>query len=146
MNEKIAERLARGRVVACFPEGTTTDGSAMLPFRTALFEPAVRGAHPIQAVALAYRDASGRRVDAAAFVGKQNLLQSLLEVSRHTGIIATASAGPAIVAAGLTRREAARLAQAAVQERLPAPSTIANLRPSAGAWTSAMLSHTATLK
>ena len=119
---------------------------AVLPFRSALFEPAVRGAHRIQAFTLAYRDASGRRMDAAAFVGKQNLLQSLLAVSRQPGIIATVSASPAIAGAGLMRREAARLTQAAIQERLPAPATVTVWHRSAGAWTSAMLSHTATLK
>ncbi len=118
LNEEIESRLARGRVVAFFPEGTTTDGAGVLPFRRALFEPAVRGAHPVRAFTLAYRDAGGRRCEAVAFIDKQNLWESLLAIASHSGIVASVSASPALSVAGLARREAAGLAQAAVQESL----------------------------
>ena len=116
LNEEIAARLARGRVVAFFPEGTTTAGAGLLPFRPALFEGAVRGGHQVRAVALAYRDAGGRRCEAVAFIGKQNLWDSLLKIASQSGIVASAS--PALAVAGLGRRDAACLAHAAVRESL----------------------------
>lgn len=119
LNAEIGERLSRGRVVAFFPEGTTTVGVGLLPFRTALFEPAMRGAHQVQAFTLAYHDLSGRHSDAAAFIKQQSLWQSLLSIASQPGMVASVSTGPAFAAAGLSRREAARLAHAAIQSRLP---------------------------
>jgi 1-acyl-sn-glycerol-3-phosphate acyltransferase len=60
--EQVAQiRAALGeRPVTIFPEGTTNDGTALLPFKSALLsavEP-LAGAVPIQPVALAYRDAA----------------------------------------------------------------------------------------
>jgi 1-acyl-sn-glycerol-3-phosphate acyltransferase len=118
LNADIGERLSRGRVVAFFPEGTTTDGAGMLPFRPALFEPAVHGGYPVQAFALAYRDLSGRRCDSAAFIDQQSLWQSLLAIASQPGIVVALRASPAIAAEGLSRRQAARFARAAIQEKL----------------------------
>lgn len=114
LNALIGERLARGRVVVFFPEGTTSDGAAVLPFRPALFEPAARGGHPLWPIALEYRDCSGSRCEAAAFVGAQSLWQSLLAIASARGIVAHLQVCPPIASIGLTRRDAARLAQAAV--------------------------------
>jgi 1-acyl-sn-glycerol-3-phosphate acyltransferase len=127
LNAEIGERLARGRVVAFFPEGTTTNGAGLLPFRTALFEPAVRGGHRFQAFALAYRDSSGQRSDAAAFIDQQSLWQSLLAIASQPGIVAALRASPTVGAAGLTRRQAACIAQAAIQERLADSAPVATL-------------------
>ena len=55
VNRAIDGTLARGHVVALFPEGTTTDGSAVRPFRPSLLEPAAQGAHPIAWAAIGYR-------------------------------------------------------------------------------------------
>ena len=118
LNETIGARLAAGEIVGFFPEGTTTGGADLLPFRPALFEPAVRGAHPARPFVLAYRDASGRRCEEAAFVKQQNLWQSLLAIISLPGIVASVGTCPPIPTQGLTRRDAARRAQAAVQARL----------------------------
>ena len=40
-NARIAAMLASGKDVAVFPEGTTTDGSHLLPFHGALLQPAI---------------------------------------------------------------------------------------------------------
>jgi len=50
----IAERLALPVPVLFFPEGTSTDGSAVLRFHTRLFEPAVQAGAPVTTATLRY--------------------------------------------------------------------------------------------
>jgi 1-acyl-sn-glycerol-3-phosphate acyltransferase len=54
---QIARRLAAGEALILFPEGTSSDGNRVLPFKSALFAVAVEGdgAHPaVQPVSIAY--------------------------------------------------------------------------------------------
>lgn len=114
VNAEIAARLARGELVAVFPEGTTTGGDTVRPFRPALFEPAARGAHPVQALALRYRDAAGRPCREAAYVDQMSLWQSLRAIAALPGVTLEVQAcGAPQISAG--RRDAARRAHAAVQ-------------------------------
>ena len=56
--DAIRERLAAGESVILFPEGTTSDGVELLPFRTSLFAAADAARH-IQPVALVYAAPDG---------------------------------------------------------------------------------------
>jgi len=47
VNREIEAALAAGALVVIFPEGTSTNGESILPFRTSLLEPATRGNHEI---------------------------------------------------------------------------------------------------
>ena len=118
VNAEIGARLARGEAVAAFPEGTTTNGAGVLAFRTALFEPAVRGGYAVQALALAYRDAAGRRCAQAAYVDDMSLWESLCRIAALPGLEARVDRCGVLSGAGRTRREAARLAHAAIQSRI----------------------------
>lgn len=120
LNAAIGARLAGGGTVAAFPEGTTTDGAAVGAFRPALFEPAVRGAHAVHALALVYRDRAGRRCTRAAYVGDMSLWQSAWRLAAHDGLELAVESCAVVRSAGLHRREAARLARAAVQARIAA--------------------------
>lgn len=51
--------LADGRAVVLFPEGTSSDGRDVLPFKSALLETAASGDLPVAAAALAYRTPAG---------------------------------------------------------------------------------------
>lgn len=51
---------AAGVWVVVFPEGTSTDGETVLPFRSALLEPAIRNQLPLLAAGLSYSTPSGR--------------------------------------------------------------------------------------
>jgi 1-acyl-sn-glycerol-3-phosphate acyltransferase len=118
LNAGIAVHLARGETVAVFPEGTTTDGSRLLAFRAALFEPAVRGGHAVVPLALAYRDRAGRRCAQAAYVDDMSLWQSLRRVARLDCVEVEVAACDPLPRPGLHRRAAARLARAVIQQRL----------------------------
>jgi 1-acyl-sn-glycerol-3-phosphate acyltransferase len=118
LNEEIALRLARGEAVAAFPEGTSTAGAGVLAFKPALFQPAVRGGHPVQVIALAYRNSDGTRCAAAAFVGSMTLWQSLRAIAALPALGVEVRDCGRIDSAGLHRKQAARLAHAAIQSRV----------------------------
>lgn len=94
LNESIASRLAAGEIVVVFPESTTSAGEDVLPFRSALLAPAVRAGSPVQPIAIAYGEPGGGRCAAAAFVGPQSLLDSLLAVASRPEVIAQVRLGP----------------------------------------------------
>jgi 1-acyl-sn-glycerol-3-phosphate acyltransferase len=131
VNADIGARLARGEVVVIFPEGTTTGGDTVLPFRPALFEPAVRGAHPVQALALRYRDWAGRPCRDAAYVERMTLWQSLRAIAGLAALsLEVRACGEARV--GARRRDAARRAHAAVQRSVCGGETCNGCRVSPG--------------
>ena len=67
--------------VCIFPEGTSTSGEAVLPFKPNLFESAILAHAPVFPIAIAYRSRStGLRSDAPAFIGDMGLLESMSSV------------------------------------------------------------------
>lgn len=101
VNLQLRARLAAVQDVAVFPEGTTTQGCQVLPFRPALFQPAVERGLPVYPVAIAY---SGNE---AAYVGETSFLQSLLAVLRARRLEVHLEFLPPLRTCGLKRRQAA---------------------------------------
>lgn len=67
--------------VCIFPEGTSTSGESVLPFRPNLFESAILAHAPVFPIAIAYRSRStGLRSEAPAFIGEMGLLESMSNV------------------------------------------------------------------
>lgn len=73
-------QLHAGGRVAVFAEGTTGDGTVVLPFHANLVEAAVRANCVVQPLALRYEDESGQRSTAVEFVGSTTFAQSLWRV------------------------------------------------------------------
>jgi 1-acyl-sn-glycerol-3-phosphate acyltransferase len=78
---QMAEALQGGETVAVFPEGTTGDGHALLPFHANLLQAAIATEVPVQPVALHYADAQDAVSRAVQFVGDTTLLQSVWKVA-----------------------------------------------------------------
>ena len=78
-NQAVAERLRSGQVIGIFPEGTTTDGSRLLPFHANLVQPAIDLGVPVRPVGVRFTQ-RGRFSRAAMFIGEMNLMQSLWRV------------------------------------------------------------------
>jgi 1-acyl-sn-glycerol-3-phosphate acyltransferase len=47
INREIAATMDAGALIVVFPEGTSTDGEEILPFRSPLLEPVTKGGQPI---------------------------------------------------------------------------------------------------
>jgi 1-acyl-sn-glycerol-3-phosphate acyltransferase len=82
----MGEALAAGDTVAVFPEGTTGDGHALLPFHANLLQAAIATTTPVQPVALRFSDAVHAVSPAVAYVGDTTLLQSLWWVACAEGL------------------------------------------------------------
>lgn len=113
-NRLMAAHLAAGECVALFPEGTSTDGSDVLPFRSPLFQCAVEAGCAVVPVAIQYRDVNGDPCPEAAFIGEMTFLQSL------TGILSCRTLDVSLVflgaldSAAADRRRVAAVAHALV--------------------------------
>lgn len=107
MNAEIRARLKSRQSVVIFPEGTTTDGSQVLPFYPALFQPAVDGRHRVVPLAISYHDDAGDCATAVAYINDDPLWKSLRAVLDSPGLEAHLLLDDAIDAAGRVRRDLA---------------------------------------
>ncbi|QWD67663.1 1-acyl-sn-glycerol-3-phosphate acyltransferase [Polynucleobacter sp. VK25] len=74
--------------VCIFPEGTSTIGESVLPFKPNLFESAVIARVPVYSLAITYRSSvSGARSVVPAFVGDMGLLESMAKILNHRQIV-----------------------------------------------------------
>jgi len=102
---RMAEALAAGQVLAVFPEGTTGDGRALLPFHANLLQAAISAQSPVQPVGLCFVDsATGQPSRAPSFVGDETLLGSVWRTLTAPPITAVAHFGAPEHAQGRNRR------------------------------------------
>jgi 1-acyl-sn-glycerol-3-phosphate acyltransferase len=74
----MADSLRAGEVVAVFPEGTTGDGSGVLPFHANLIQAAISAGSPVQPVALRFVDLrTGDDSTAPLYLGDETLVGSI---------------------------------------------------------------------
>ncbi len=113
VTEQIAERL-RGTVpVLFFPEGTSTDGSRLLRFRSRLFTPAVDAGVPVTAAAVRYVTDDGTPERELCWFDDAAFLPHVWEVLRGPNFTAEVHFGEPQVYTD--RRTAADATQAEVQ-------------------------------
>ena len=78
--------LDAGVPVVLFPEGTSSDGSSVLPFRTSLFEPVVELACPVTACAHRYSLEDGSVADEVAYWRDMTLAPHLFNLLGKSGV------------------------------------------------------------
>ena len=81
VNAEIAALMDAGKVVALFPEGTTTNGSHVQHFHAALLQPAIAARRPIVPLAISYHHSDGSRSLAAAYDGDVSLGESMMSIA-----------------------------------------------------------------
>lgn len=113
----VAERLQANDLVAIFPEGTTGDGTTMLPFHANLFQAAISANSKILPVALSYvRVETGERHNAPTYVGDTTLMGSIWATLRATGLQAVVAYGEAQGFEGRSRRDWAQDVRATIAD------------------------------
>ena len=101
----MASALTAGEMVAVFPEGTTSDGRALLPFHANLLQAAVATGTPVQPVALRFSDRHDAVMSRAIeFVGETTLLQSLWRVAGGDDVTVHVQLLPTVASVGAERR------------------------------------------
>lgn len=72
--------LDEGALVVLFPEGTSSGGASVLPFKSSLLEPALHVNHPVTAIAIAYALEQGSVANEVCYWRDMTLLPHLLNV------------------------------------------------------------------
>lgn len=79
-SEKIREALDRGDLVTLFPEGTSSDGARVLPFKSSLLAAVCPGRHLIHAGSIHYSSEDGDAAEEICYWGGMTLLPHLLNL------------------------------------------------------------------
>ena len=113
----MADSLRAGDVLAVFPEGTTSDGTTLLPFHANLFEAAIVANVPVQPVALQFIDrVTGQPSFAPCYVGDDTLVGSVWRTLVTPGIAVVITFGEPQLADGRDRRAWALALQQAIAD------------------------------
>ncbi|CAA9890594.1 1-acyl-sn-glycerol-3-phosphate acyltransferase [Candidatus Methylobacter favarea] len=103
--EKMVWLLKQHRKIIAFPEGTTSDGSHILPFHSSLFQPALLTKAAIQPIALEYL---GDTKALAPFIGEDAFVPHLLRMLAMEELHISMKILPVIKTAGKKRHELAK--------------------------------------
>lgn len=120
LDELIADALRGDAGMGVFLEGTTTDGSVVLPFHSSLLRPAQQANAPVYPVAIQYRRSDGSLCTEAAYDGDKSALDTLRLMLTQREFHAHVHFLPPLSAAGVHRKELARRAREMIVERLGA--------------------------
>jgi 1-acyl-sn-glycerol-3-phosphate acyltransferase len=113
----MGQMIASGHSVAVFPEGTTTDGGDLLPFKPALLQPAVTAGVPVQPLLLRYIGSDGERSTVPAYIGETSLWQSLWAIASERFTVVELDVLPPVAGAS-DRRALAQTLESQLRERL----------------------------
>jgi 1-acyl-sn-glycerol-3-phosphate acyltransferase len=116
---QMAAALAGGDVVAVFPEGTTGEGHAPLPFHANLLQAAIASGAKIQPVALRFSEPGQPISSAAIYVGDTSLAQSMARIAAAKGLAVTLAVLAPMACEALDRRQLATQLHARISAALP---------------------------
>lgn len=80
---RVRDRLALGQTLVFFPEGTSTDGQRVLPFKPTLFAPLIALEMPVQPVTLSYHAPAGADPRVYGWWGDMDFGPHLLSTLAH---------------------------------------------------------------
>ena len=88
---EIKNALSQGALVILFPEGTSSGGDTVLPFKSALLEPAVQSGHEFFVGYISYTLTDGNVADEVCYWGDMTLVPHLLNLLGKRGVSAQVS-------------------------------------------------------
>lgn len=118
INQHVGMLLKQGVCVGLFPEGTSTDGSQVGHFHSALIQPAIDAGVKLCPIALRYQDEAGELSAAAAFTGDTSLVQSICRILRCRQVNVLVVFNPTLASSNENRRVLARAAQDYITQAL----------------------------
>jgi 1-acyl-sn-glycerol-3-phosphate acyltransferase len=127
---EIEAALNRGALVILFPEGTSSDGRTVLPFKSSLLEPAVRQPHLISAAFIHYDLAGGDVAEEVCYWKDMTLLPHLINLLSKRGLRVSVRFSQ-LHEASANRKQLARQLHSEVT-RLMESGAMANGAPAAG--------------
>ena len=80
------DKLANQEVVAIFPEGTSSDGKSVLPFKSNLFESAHQAHVDVLPITIQYKE-NGQYSNRAAFIGDMELIDSIKNILKSNHLV-----------------------------------------------------------
>jgi 1-acyl-sn-glycerol-3-phosphate acyltransferase len=117
--DEIETVLNRGALVILFPEGTSSGGQTVLPFKSALLEPATRRAYPLSAGSIEYKLDDGNAAEEVCYWKDMTLLPHLVNLLSKRTLRVSVRFAP-FREGGADRKELARqLYDAVVKLRTP---------------------------
>jgi 1-acyl-sn-glycerol-3-phosphate acyltransferase len=122
INGHARDVLASGDTIAIFPEGTTSDGSSVLPFHASLVQPIIDAHGHVQPIAIRYRSADDGFSEAPVYVGETSFVESLWRVLGERRLVVEVKLGPTLSARARHRRELSREAEAFIRAAVEAPA------------------------
>lgn len=117
LKEDMSSRLQARQSLLIFPEGTTTDGHGVKPFRTRLFEPAIEMGLPIQPVAVHY-SCEDKVCKDLAFIGEEHFVAHAWRMLGEKQVEVLVHFCEQIDSRGRDRRELGKQAQMEIVEAL----------------------------
>ena len=122
VNRHTVDALARGDVVAVFPEATTSDGRGLLKFHSSLLQSIVDAEGHVQPIAIRYRTLADEHCDAPAYVGGLSLIGSFWRVTGEREFVAELHLMPPVSAQAGHRRDLSRAVEEAIRTVLELPA------------------------
>lgn len=137
VNALLAAAIAQGQSVMFFPEGTTTGGAEVLPFKAGLLEPAVRAGLRVAYACLDYRTAEREApaTEAVCWVDDIEFVPHLFKLLALRGFEAALVFGAETVQAPNRKQLAKQLHAAVTRDVAAARALLA--APQEGEWSSA---------
>lgn len=120
--QQAAELLKEGDCIGLFPEGTTTDGTRLLPFHSSLFQAAVIHQAPVELFTIRYYLPDGSIDTAPAYHGNLTLVESFRNVLARRHIQVDITCLGTLDTHGKTRREITLAAETAIATHLNLPA------------------------
>lgn len=94
LNAQIQAALGDGALVVLFPEGTSSNGQTVLPFKSSLLEPAAQPAHPLTVSAIGYTLEDGDAGAEVCYWGDHTFFPHVLNLLSKRAVQATVRFAP----------------------------------------------------
>jgi 1-acyl-sn-glycerol-3-phosphate acyltransferase len=130
VNALITSALRNGQSVIVFPEGTTSDGATVLPFKSSLLEPAVKLGVPVHCASLHYATAvpDESAATSVCWWGEMDFVPHLWRLFQLKGFSAAVHFGATPLLAA-DRKTLARIAQARIAATLQTMQMVYHQNP-----------------